>query len=90
MSFFSDWIHWVFPLGLALITLWDGRRRPTALHMAVFWAVAEIYGSFEFQAGFRWCAIVSVTAVTAACLPGLFRLLRAPVPRVGQSPELIR
>lgn len=85
MGFFRDWIHWVLPLGIALAILWDGRRKPTTLHMAVGWTVAEIYGAFEFQAGFRWCAIVGVAAVTVACLPGLFRLLTAPVSRVRPS-----
>ena len=82
MGFFSDWIQWVFPLGIALAILWDGRRKATALHMAVGWTVAEIHGAFVFQAGFRQCAIVGVVAVTVACLPGLLRLLTEPVPRV--------
>jgi hypothetical protein len=88
VNVFSDWIHWVFPLGIAVTTLWDGRRKPTTLHMAVFWTVAEIYGAVEFQAGFRWCAIAGVAAVTVACLPGLRRLLTAPVP--SRPPSLGR
>jgi hypothetical protein len=79
VSSFSQWIYWVFPLGISLTILWHGRRKPTALHMAVFWTVADVYSAFEFQVGFRWCAIIGVTAVTIACLPGLFRLLTAPV-----------
>ena len=84
-----NWIHWVFPLGIALTTLWDGRRKPATLHMAVFWTAAEIHGAFVFQAGFRWCAIVGVAAVTVACLPGLRRLLTAPIPFVPQSLESV-
>jgi hypothetical protein len=80
---FSDWIHWVFPLGIALTILWNGRRRPTTVNMAVGWTVAEIYGAVEFQAGFRWCAIVGVTAVAASCLPGLRRFLAEPVPTLS-------
>jgi hypothetical protein len=88
VNVFSDWIHWVFPLGIALTILWDGRRKPATLHMAVCWTAAEIYGAFEFQAGFRWCAIVGVAAVSAACLPGLRRLLTASVP--SGPPSLTR
>jgi hypothetical protein len=85
VGFFSDWIHWVLPIGIALAILWSGRRKPNTLHMAIGWTVAEIYGAFEFQAGFRWCAIIGVVGVTAACLPGLLRLLRAPVSPAGPS-----
>jgi hypothetical protein len=79
VSFSNEWIYWVFPLGISLTTLWHGRRKPTALHMALFWTVADVYSAFEFQAGFRWCAIIGVAVVTVSCLPGLFRLLTAPV-----------
>lgn len=85
MTFFSDWIHWVFPLGIALTILWDGRRKPTTIHMAVFWTVAEIHGAIDFQAGFHWRAIIGVAAVTVACLPGLLRLLTASAPRRRRS-----
>jgi hypothetical protein len=90
VSIFSDWIHWVFPVGIALTTLWDGRRKPVTLHMAVFWTFAEIYSAVEFQAGFRWCAVASVVAVTAACLPGLRRLLAAPAPSAPPSLERVQ
>jgi len=77
---FGNWLQWLFPLGIALGILWSGRRKPNTLHMAVGWTVAEIHGAWAFQAGLRWCAIVGVTAVTVACLPGLLRLLAEPVP----------
>jgi hypothetical protein len=82
MRFGGDWIHWVLPAGIAVAVLWDGRRKPNTLHMAVGWTVAEIHGAFDFQAGFLWRAIVGVVTVTVACLPGLFRLLAEPVPSI--------
>ncbi len=87
MSSFGDWLRWLFPLGLAVAILWDGRRRPNTLHMAVCWTVAEIDGALMFQSGFRWCAVVGVTAVTVACLPGLLRLLAEPARSSGRSLE---
>lgn len=82
MRFVGDWFAWALPLGIVLTILWSGRRKPNTLFMAVGWTVAEIQGAFDFQAGFRWCAIVGVFAVTVACLPGLFRILAKPVPPV--------
>ncbi len=75
MSSLVEWLRWLFPLGLAVAVLWDGRRKANPLHMAVSWTIAEIYGAVLFQAGQRWCAVLSVVAVTTACLPGLLRLL---------------
>lgn len=79
MRFIGDWFAWALPLGIALTILWTGRRKPNTLSMAVGWTVAEVHGAFNFQAGFLWCAIVGVFAVTVACLPGLFRILAEPV-----------
>jgi hypothetical protein len=83
----GDWLQWLFPLGIALVVLWDGRRKPNTLHMAIGWTVAEIHGAWAFQAGLRWCGIVGVTAVTVACLPGLLRLLAEPVRPTARSLE---
>jgi len=66
----------MFPFGLALALLWKGRRKPDPLFMAVLWTLAEIRATIDFQSGFYGYAIVGIAAVTAACLPGLFRLLK--------------
>jgi hypothetical protein len=75
MRFVGDPLAWTLPLAIAIAILWDGRRKPSTLRMAVGWTAAEIHGAFDFHIGMPWPAIIGVAAVTLSCLPGLFLLL---------------